>query len=193
MNKFYILLACCCCSSSSVAGTFFSGFIPGTSPFITKKLKKLIQLIITDDAKPVDCENLHRYMIDVGRNPTMDSAIQSLSENEKIIGERVYMMGKMDVVSEKICDKSYMDSSIALFKNIQEAPEDEDVSEYCNDLKDIGNENEDKRHPSYYWDESKKEFIKDREYFSNAFGGKSGPELHEPVIAKCEAVGINIR
>ncbi len=193
MNKFYILLACCCCSSSSVAGTFFSGFIPGTPPFITKKLKKLIQLIITDDAKPVDCENLHRYMIDVGRNPTMDSAIQSLSENEKIIGERVYMMGKMDVVSEKICDKSYMDSSIALFKNIQEAPEDEDVSEYCNDLKDIGNENEDKRHPSYYWDESKKEFIKDREYFSNAFGGKSGPELHEPVIAKCEAVGINIR
>tara|TARA_B000000475_G_C15752964_1_gene347761 strand:- start:3 stop:533 length:531 start_codon:yes stop_codon:yes gene_type:complete len=176
-----------------VAGTFFSGFIPGTPPFITKKLKKLIQLIITDDAKPVDCENLHRYMIDVGRNPTMDSAIQSLSENEKIIGERVYMMGKMDVVSEKICDKSYMDSSIALFKNIQEAPEDEDVSEYCNDLKDIGNENEDKRHPSYYWDESKKEFIKDREYFSNAFGGKSGPELHEPVIAKCEAVGINIR
>ena len=193
MNKFYILLVCCCCSSSSVAGTFFNGFIPGTSPFITKKLKKLIQLIITDDAKPVDCENLHRYMIDVGRNPTMDSAIQSLSENEKIIGERVYMMGKMDVVSEKICDKSYMDSSIALFKNIQEAPEDEDVSEYCNDLKDIGNENEDKRHPSYYWDESKKEFIKDREYFSNAFGGKSGPELHEPVIAKCEAVGINIR
>ena len=193
MNKFYILLACCCCSSSSVAGTFFSGFIPGTPPFITKKLKKLIQLIITDDAKPVDCENLHKYMIDVGRNPTMDSAIQSLSENEKIIGERVYMMGKMDVVSEKICDKSYMDSSIALFKNIQEAPEDEDVSEYCNDLKDIGNENEDKRHPSYYWDESKKEFIKDREYFSNAFGGKSGPELHEPVIAKCEAVGINIR
>ena len=193
MNKFYILLVCCCCSSSSVAGTFFNGFIPGTSPFITKKLKKLIQLIITDDAKPVDCENLHRYMIDVGRNPTMDSAIQSLSENEKIIGERVYMMGKMDVVSEKICDKSYMDSSIALFKNIQEAPEDEDVSEYCNDLKDIGNENEDKRHPSYYWDESKKEFIKDREYFSNAFGGKSGPELEEPIIAKCEAVGINIR
>ena len=193
MTKFYILLACCCCSSSSVAGTFFSGFIPGTSPFITKKLKKLIQLIITDDAKPVDCENLHRYMIDVGRNPTMDSAIQSLSENEKIIGERVYMMGKMDVVSEKICDKSYMDSSIALFKNIQEAPEDEDVSEYCNDLKDIGNENEDKRHPTYYWDESKKEFIRDREYFSNAFSGKSGPELQEPVIAKCKAVGINIR
>ena len=54
-------------------------------------------------------------------------------------------------------------------------------------------ENEDKRHPIYYWDESKKEFIRDGKYFSNAFGGRSGPELEGPVIAKCEAVGINIR
>lgn len=183
----------CCSSSAAGAGTFLGGFIPDTSPFIAKKLKKLIQLIITDDAKPVDCENLHKYMIDVGRNPTMDSAIQSLSENEKTILERVYMMGKMDVVSEKICDKRTVDSAIALFKKVQEAPEDEDVTGFCNDLKDIGNENEDKRHPSYYWDESKKEFIKDNIYFSNAFGGKSGPELDGPVIAKCEAVGINIR
>ena len=187
---------CLCSSSAAGAGAFFGGFIPNTQPWMWKTLKKLTQNVITGDAKPVDCENLYKFVIKndgTGGKGQSLSAHHSLSENEKTILERVYMMGKMDVVSERICDKSYMDSSIALFKNIQEAPEDEDVSEYCNDLKDIGNENEDKRHPSYYWDESKKEFIKDREYFSNAFGGKSGPELHEPVIAKCEAVGINIR
>ena len=193
MNKFYILLACCCCSSSVGAGSFFGGFIPGTAQFIAKKYKKMIQTIITGDAKPVDCENLYKFMEEVRRTPAAESSTQSLSVNEKDILKKVYDIGRMDVAPEKICDKSVADSSIALFKNIQEAPEDEDVSEYCNDLKDIGNENEDKRHPSYYWDESKKEFIKDREYFSNAFGGKSGPELEEPIIAKCEAVGINIR
>ena len=185
-------VVCCCSSSSASAGAFFGGFIPGTSQYVLKKVKKLIQNVIALDATPESCENLYKYMKEIKGTSAAEYTYQSLSEKEKGMMEKIYDIGR-GVAPEKICDKSYMDSSIALFKNIQEAPEDEDVSEYCNDLKDIGNENEDKRHPSYYWDESKKEFIKDREYFSNAFGGKSGPELHEPVIAKCEAVGINIR
>ena len=31
----------CCCSSSSVAGTFFGGFIPGTSQYVLKKNEKI--------------------------------------------------------------------------------------------------------------------------------------------------------
>ena len=55
----------CCSSSAAGAGTFLGGFIPDTSPFIAKKLKKIIQLIITGDAKPIDCENLYKYMKEI--------------------------------------------------------------------------------------------------------------------------------
>jgi hypothetical protein len=182
----------CCSSSAAGAGTFLGGFIPDTSPFIAKKLKKIIQLIITGDAKPIDCENLYKYMKETKGTSAAESAVQSLSENEKTILERVYDIGR-GVAPEKICDKSDIDSSIALFKKVQKAPEGEDVTGFCSDLKDFSNENKGERRPIYYWDESKKKFIRDREYFSNAFGGKSGPELEGPVIAKCEAVGINIR
>jgi hypothetical protein len=120
-----------------------------------------------------------------------ESAVQSLSENEKNITEKVYDIGR-GVSPEKICDKSVVDSGIALLKKVQEAPEGEDVSGFCNDLKDFSN-NENERRPIYYWDESKKEFIKDDIYFSNAFGGKSGPEFQESIIAKCNEAGINIR
>ena len=191
MNKLYILLACCCCSSSAGAGAFFGGFIPNTSQYVLKKMKKLIQIVIALDATPESCENLYKYIKETKGTSAAESASHSLSENERHILERVYDIGRMDVEPEKICDKSFMDSSIALFKNVQNAPEDEDVSVYCNNLKDLGNE--DKRHPTYYWDESKKKFIRDGKYFSDAFGGRSGPELEGPVIAKCEAVGINIR
>jgi len=191
MNKLYILLACCCCSSSAGAGAFFGGFIPNTSQYVLKKMKKLIQIVIALDATPESCENLYKYIKEIKGTSAAESASHSLSENERHILERVYDIGRMDVEPEKICDKSFMDSSIALFKNVQNAPEGEDVSVYCNNLKDLSNE--DKRHPIYYWDESKKKFIRDGKYFSDAFGGRSGPELEGPVIAKCEAVGINIR
>tara|TARA_B000000475_G_scaffold202135_1_gene164501 strand:+ start:620 stop:1195 length:576 start_codon:yes stop_codon:yes gene_type:complete len=191
MNKLYILLACCCCSSSAGAGAFFGGFIPNTSQYVLKKMKKLIQIVIALDATPESCENLYKYIKEIKGTSAAESASHSLSENERHILERVYDIGRMDVEPEKICDKSFMDSSIALFKNVQNAPEGEDVSVYCNNLKDLSNE--DKRHPTYYWDESKKKFIRDGKYFSDAFGGRSGPELEGPVIAKCEAVGINIR
>ena len=183
---------CCCSSSAAGAGAFFGGFIPGTSQYVLKKMKKLIQIVIALDATPESCENLYKYMKETKGTSAAESVVQSLSENEKTILERVYDIGR-SVAPEKICDKSSIDSSIAIVKNVQNAPEGEDVSVYCNNLKDIGNENEDKRHPIYYWDQSKKEFIRDGEYFSNAFGGRSGPELEGPVIAKCEAVGINIR
>jgi len=184
---------CCCCSSSAGAGAFLGGFIPNTSQFIAKKMKKMIQTIITGNAKPVDCENLYKYMKEVGRNPTTDSAVQSLSENERTIFGKVYDIGTKGVAPEKICDKSTVDSAIKLFKNIKNVPEGGDVSGLCNDYKELKNKYEDERRPTYYWDESKKEFIKYDIYFSNAFGGKSGPEFQEPIIAKCNEAGINIR
>ena len=184
----------CCSSSAAGAGTFLGGFIPDTSPFIAKKLKKMVETIITGDAKPVDCENLFKYMKEVGRNPTTDSAVQSLTANEKEIVGKIYDIGrKDDLEPEKICDKSVTDSAIKLFKDVENAPEGEDVSGFCNDLKELNNENQDERRPTYYWDESKKEFIKDNIYFSNAFGGKSGPEFEESITAKCNEDGINIR
>tara|TARA_B100000902_G_scaffold373999_1_gene402583 strand:+ start:104 stop:688 length:585 start_codon:yes stop_codon:yes gene_type:complete len=183
---------CCCSSSSTSAGAFFGGFIPGTSQYVLKKMKKLIQIVIALDATPESCENLYKYMKETKGTSAAESVVQSLSENEKTILERVYDIGR-GVAPEKICNKSSIDSFIRLFKNVQNAPKGEDVSVYCNNLKDLGNENEDKRHPIYVWDESKKEFIRDREYMKNAFGGRSGPELEEPIINKCEAVGINIR
>lgn len=184
----------CCSSSAAGAGTFLGGFIPDTSPFIAKKLKKMVETIITGDAKPVDCENLFKYMKEVGRNPTTDSAVQSLTANEKEIVGKIYDIGrKDDLEPEKICDKSVTDSAIKLFKDVENAPEGEDISGFCNDLKELNNENQDERRPTYYWDESKKEFIKDNIYFSNAFGGKSGPEFEESITAKCNEAGINIR
>jgi len=183
----------CCSSSAAGAGTFLGGFIPDTSPFIAKKLKKIIQLIITGDAKPIDCENLYKYMKETKGTPAAESAVQSLSGNEKTILERVYDIGREGVSPEKICDKSVTDSAIKLFKKVQKAPEGEDVTGFCSELSELSNENKGERRPIYYWDESKKEFVKDDIYFSNAFGGKSGPELEEPVIAKCMEAGINIR
>ena len=75
----------CCSSSAAGAGTFFGGFIPGTSQYVLKKMKKLIQLIITDDAKPLDCENLYKYMKETKGTAAAESASQSLSANEKTI------------------------------------------------------------------------------------------------------------
>ena len=182
----------CCSSSAAGAGTFLGGFIPDTSPFIAKKMKKIIQLIITGDAKPIDCENLYKFMEETKGTSAAESAFKSLSGNEKTILEKVYDIGRA-VAPEKICDKSTIDSAIKLFKDVENAPEGEDVSGFCNDLKELNNENQDERRPTYYWDESKKEFIKDDIYFSNAFGGKSGPEFEESIIDKCNEAGINIR
>ena len=183
----------CCSSSAAGAGTFLGGFIPDTSPFIAKKLKKIIQLIITGDAKPIDCENLYKYMKEIHETSAAESAFQSLSGNEKTILERVYDIGREGVSPEKICDKSVTDSAIKLFKKVQKAPEGEDVTGFCSELSELNNDNANKPRLAYFWDESKKEFVKDDIYFSNAFGGKSGPELEEPVIAKCMEAGINIR
>ena len=183
----------CCSSSAAGAGTFLGGFIPDTSPFIAKKLKKIIQLIITGDAKPIDCANLYKYMKEIKGTPAAESASQSLTVNEHTILERVYDIGREGVSPEKICDKSVTDSAIKLFKKVQKAPEGEDVTGFCSELSELNNDNANKPRLAYYWDESKKEFVKDDIYFSNAFGGKSGPELEEPVIAKCMEAGINIR
>ena len=184
----------CCSSSAAGAGTFLGGFIPDTSPFIAKKMKKIIQLIITGDAKPIDCANLYKFMEETKGTSAAESAFQSLSGNEKEIVGMIYDIGrKDDLEPEKICDKSVIDSAIKLFKDVENAPEGEDVSGFCNDLKELNNENQDERRPTYYWDESKKEFIKENIYFSNAFGGKSGPELDEPITAKCNEAGVNIR
>ena len=193
MSAVLIGAALCCCSSSAAgAGAFLGGFIPNTPQFIAKKMKKMIQTIITGDAKPVDCENLYKFMEETKGTSAAESAFQSLTANEKTILEKVKYIGR-SVAPEKICDKSAIDSAIKLFKDVENAPEGEDVSGFCNDLKELNNENQDERRPTYYWDESKKEFIKDDIYFSNAFGGKSGPEFEESITAKCNAVGINIR
>jgi len=194
MNKLYILLACCCCSSSAGAGAFFSGFIPNTQPWMWKTLKKLTQNVITGDAKPVDCANLYKFLIKndgTGGKGQSLSAHKSISEkDEKWVIRKVYEIGR-GIEPEKICDKSYMDSAIALFKKVQKAPigKGEDLKKFCNELKDLSNENKDKKRPIYYWDESKKEFIEDNIYFSNAIG--YGGE--KPLIAKCMEAGINIR
>ena len=182
----------CCSSSAAGAGTFLGGFIPDTSPFIAKKLKKIIQLIITGDAKPIDCENLYKYMKEIKGTPAAESASQSLTANEQTIAGKVYDIGR-NVSPEKICDKSVTDSAIKLFKKVQKAPEGEDVTGFCSELGELNNDNANKPRLAYFWDESKKEFVKDNIYFSNVFGGKSGPELEEPVITKCMEAGINIR
>ena len=180
----------CCSSSAAGAGTFLGGFIPDTSPFIAKKLKKIIQLIITGDAKPIDCENLYKYMKEIHETSAAESAFQSLSGNEKTILERVYDIGREGVSPEKICDKSVTDSAIKLFKDVENAAEGEDVTGFCNDIKEL--DNNDEIRPRYYWDESKKEFVKDDIYFSK-IGGKSGPEFEQSITAKCNEAGVNIR
>ena len=184
-------ILCCCSSSAAGAGAFLGGFIPGTPQFIAKKLKKIIQLIITGDAKPIDCENLYKFMEETKGTSAAEPAFQSLSANEKTILEKVKYIGR-SVAPEKICDKSAIDSAIKLFKDVENAAEGEDISGYCNDINELENKNQDERRPTYYWDESKKEFIKDDIYSSNAFGGKSGPEFQEPIITKCNEAGINI-
>ena len=75
-------------------------------------------------------------------------------------------------------------------KKIEKAPEGEDVSGFCNEFREINNDNENRPCLSYYWDEFKKEFIKDDNYFLNTFGDISGTS--GPVIAKCKAVGVDI-
>ena len=182
----------CCCSSSTGAGAFFGGFIPGTPQFITKKMKKMVETIITGDAKPVDCENLYKYMKEIKGTSAAESSFQSLSGKEQTIVGEIYDIGR-GVAPEKICDKSVIDSYIRLTKDIENAPEGEDVSGFCNGIKELNDKNEDERRPIYYWDESKKEFIKDTIYVSNAFGGKKGPEMDKPIIDKCKEAGINIR
>ena len=181
----------CCSSSAAGAGTFFGGFIPGYITIVLQKMKKLIQLIITGDAKPIDCENLYKYMKETKGTPAAESASQSLTANEQTIAGKVYDIGR-NVSPEKICDKSVTDSAIKLFKKVQKAPEGEDVTGFCSELSELNNDNANKPRLAYYWDESKKEFVKDDIYFSNAFGGKSGPELEEPITAKCNEAGINI-
>ena len=179
----------CCSSSAAGAGTFLGGFIPDTSPFIAKKLKKIIQLIITGDAKPIDCENLYKYMKEIKGTPAAESASQSLTANEQTIAGKVYDIGR-NVSPEKICDKSVTDSAIKLFKDVENAAEGEDVTGFCNDIKEL--DNNDEIRPRYYWDESKKEFVKDDIYFSK-IGGKSGPEFEQSITAKCNEAGVNIR
>ena len=166
-----VLLACCCSSSSVGAGAFFGGFIPGTPQFIAKKMKKMIQTIITGDAKPVDCENLYKYIKEIKGTPAAESASKSLTANEQDIAGKVYDIGR-NVAPEKICDKSVVDSAIKLFKNIEKVPEGEDVSGFCNEFREINNDNENRPRLAYYWDESKKEFIEDDIYFLNTFGDK---------------------
>ena len=43
---------CCFSSSAAGAGALFGGFIPGTSQYVLKKMKKLIQIVIALDATP---------------------------------------------------------------------------------------------------------------------------------------------
>ena len=57
-------------------------------------------------------------------------------------------------------------------KKIEKAPEGEDVSGFCNEFREINNDNENRPRLAYYWDESKKEFIEDDIYFLNTFGDK---------------------
>jgi len=85
-----VAVLCLCSSSAAGAGSFFGGFIPGTSPFITKKMKKLIQNVITDDAKSVDCANLYKYMKETKGTSAAESVVRSLSEKEKgIVGKNI--------------------------------------------------------------------------------------------------------
>ena len=135
------VLLCCFSSSATGAGSFFGGFIPGTSQFVLKKMKKLIQNVITGDAKSVDCANLYKYLKETRGSSTVEYVSQSLSEKEKHIVERVYDLGR-GLEPEKICDASTMDSIQKAITKI----ENKDTS-VCVDLRDLDNEI-----PRFIWD-----------------------------------------
>lgn len=144
------VLLCCFSSSATGAGSFFGGFIPGTSQFVLKKMKKLIQNVITGDAKSVDCANLYKYLKETRGSSTVEYVSQSLSEKEKHIVERVYDLGrKSGSEPEKICNASIMDSIQKAITKI----ENKDTS-VCVDLRDLGNEI-----PRFIWDKKTKKFI----------------------------------
>ena len=125
----------------------------------------------------------------IGKLTNSSQIITNEINDEKDILKKIYDIGR-GVAPEKICDKSVIDSYIRLTKDIENAPEGEDVSGFCNDVKDFSNEDKSERMPIYFWDESKKEFIKDTIYVSNAFGGK---KMDKHIIDKCKEAGINIR
>ena len=174
MSAALLVLLACCCSSSAGASAYFGGFIPGTPQFIAKKMKKMIQTIITGDAKPVDCENLYKYIKEIKGTPAAESASKSLTANEQDIAGKVYDIGR-GVSPEKICDKSVIDSAIKLFKDVENAPEGEDVSGFCNEFKEINNDNENRPCLAYFLDTL------------DDISGTSGP-----VIAKCKEAGVDI-
>ena len=147
-----VAVLCLCSSSATGAGSFFGGFIPGTSPFITKKLKKLIQTIITDDAKSVDCANLYKYMKETKGTSAAESAVQSLSEKERGMLEKIYDIGR-GVAPEKICNTSIVDSLQKAIIKI----ENKDTS-VCTDLKDLENDI-----PRFIWDKKTKKFIETKD------------------------------
>lgn len=141
---------CLCSSSAAGAGSFFGGFIPGTSQFVLKKMKKLIQNVITGDAKSVDCANLYKYMKETKGTSDADYVMQSLTEKEKHIVERVYDLGrKSGSEPEKMCNASIMDSIQKAITKI----ENKDTSG-CVDLKDLENDI-----PRFIWDKKTKKFI----------------------------------
>jgi len=155
-----VLLGAVALCSSSAVGSFFGGFIPGTSRFILKKMKKLIQNVITGNAKSVDCANLYKYMKETKGTSAAESVIQSLSEKEKHIVDRVYDLGKKSGTGpEKICDASIMDSIQKAITKI----ENKDTS-VCVDLRDL-------EIPRFIWDKKTKKFIEikdlvDEEYMN---------------------------
>src|SRR6056300_137442 len=148
-----VAVLCLCSSSATGAGSFFGGFIPGTSPFITKKLKKLIQTIITDDAKSVDCANLYKYMEEIGGIIAVESVVRSLSENEQAIVGKIHDIGRKAVTPEKICNTSIVDSLQKAIIKI----ENKDTS-VCTDLKDLENDI-----PRFIWDKKTKKFIETKD------------------------------
>jgi len=141
---------CLCSSSAAGAGSFFGGFIPGTSQFVLEKMKKLIQNVITGNAKSVDCANLYKYMKETKGTSAADYVMRSLTKKEKHIVDRVYDLGrKSDSEPEKICNASIMDSIQKAITKIV----NKDTSG-CVDLRDLDNEI-----PRFFWDKKTKKFI----------------------------------
>jgi hypothetical protein len=186
-----LLVLLACCSSSAGAGAFFGGFIPGTSSYAVKNLKKLSQNVITGNAKPVDCEKLYNYMKEIEKGKiNIENGSDIFSEQENHVINSIHILGKGGKPG-KICDKSIIDSKISLFKSIQTASEgDENIPDFCNEFKDLSSDKSDE--PILYWDVSKGGFVSLKDYIKNAFDGKYGAELEDPVEAKCKAVDINI-
>ena len=145
-------ILCCCSSSAAGAGAFLGGFIPGTSQYVLKKMKKLIQNVITGDAKSVDCANLYKYMKETKGTSAAESAVQSLSEKERGMLEKIYDIGR-GVAPEKICNTSIVDSLQKAIIKI----ENKDTS-VCTDLKDLENDI-----PRFIWDKKTKKFIETKD------------------------------